>query len=1563
MLDPFPGFYVNRFFSYRFDSDYVYCGGETGSSTITFDTGDYVVLMYPVYPGTIEGDAQGKVFTANTQSDVNMGDYTLTVQWDVTVRLLETRDLTVDRLEVTQGLQNKTNTIPLIQGRRTVVRAYLGVGRDQVPMPAVTGKLSGYVGSTLLGSVPAFNPGGRITAPVEPNWKQIEHTLNFELPYAWTLQPNLRLEVEVNPDHSVTETNYNNNKLSTPPLVLLPCNGISVAYQPIQYTPPGGYDPANPSANIAVGQEFMRKIYPIPDEGLLYYPIAGVGVSFNLNIPNRGPYLLDWLTDSFLSSSAPRAKYYYGWLPSLAVNGNGLGHINSIGAFGNDTEIPNRWRRTFAHELGHNYGFTHIPETTTAGAHWFDVYDRVIKPVPASVGGEDLLDFMVPGRLEPEAWISPVNYEYLVGKICSAGAAAAANTSIQSSATVDTLLVSGIINNTTPATGSLDPLYHFTTVPTYTLPDGAQYCVNLKDAANTMLSQYCFNQDFSGDSGTPVDAASFGMVVPYPTGLNRVDLVKAGSILATQIASSNPPSVTVTSPNAAGLTLSGAQDVTWTGTDADGGTLTYNILYSRDNGATWEGIASGITDSAYSLDFSGLPGTTGASGMIKVMVSDGFNSAEDSSDNPFTIGNKPPEAVIISPSSGAEFTTGPQVVLEGAGMDLEDRSLADSALSWVSNIDGALGAGQLLEVTLSPGVHTITLTVTDSGGLANSASIQITVMEPTLIVVSSLRADPDPTNAGSVDFTVTFSKPVTGVDVTDFTLTKTGAVTGESVNGVSGGPTIYTVSVGTGTGDGTIRLDVEDDDTIQDASGNPLGGIGAGNGDFTAGEEYTVSKKPAPTDITLSSTSVAEFQPDGTLVGTFTTVDAIPPSPPFTYTLVTGAGDLDNESFTISGDQLLTAEMFFTFIKNSYNIRVRTTTSGGKFFEKAFTITVTSNNYIPVLLAPPDGDNLLTNRPGFDWDDVSGATGYTLQISRNSAFTLLVGTYLVTSSTYMPAVDLPANTTLYWRVRTKWSGGYGDWSPMRSLNTANPPSVPLLLLPAVNALAINYKPRLDWSNSTLPAGIVFQKYEVQLATDSTFTTPSSVDVPGLATNSEHMLTTDLTPNTIYYWHVRSYNTLGQYSSWSLVRTFRTALLPPTLNAPDNATTQLTRRPAFDWSDVTGATGYTLQVSKNTAFTSLVGTYNTIASNYTPVADLPPSVTLYWRVQSKGANGPSLWSGWRSFTTPNPPGIPLLAAPANNALTTDYTPFLDWSNVTVPTTPPGSPAFDHYRVQVDDNADFSSPVIDENVPGLVTNSSYTPGTPLASNTKFYWRVSSYNISGQYSTWSLVRYFRTAILPPILSAPADTITVPSLRPTFDWGNVAGANGYTIQASKNNTFTPLVLNATITGGTNSQFTPLVNLPVNTMLYWRVKANGLNGPSLWSSPVWSFTTPNPPGVPLLTAPALNSLQTDYSPTLKWSRPIIPVGTFFEHYQVQIATDLAFTTIVQDADATDYNTPEYTASPDLNPNTKYYWRARAWNSLGHYSIWLAVRTFRTAAFHPDRWRDHNAPSPALRLG
>jgi hypothetical protein len=177
----------------------------------------------------------------------------------------------------------------------------------------------------------------------------------------------------------------------------------------------------------------------------------------------------------------------------------------------------------------------------------------------------------------------------------------------------------------------------------------------------------------------------------------------------------------------------------------------------------------------------------------------------------------------------------------------------------VTGVSADTGATRTVTVNTGSGSGTIRLVVVDDdsvvdgvgnvlggsgAGNGDYGAGQAYAIDKTPPVVSSIvRADTDPTNALSVDFTVTFSKVATGVDTSDFTLTTTGTIAGALVTAVSADTgTTRTVTVDTGTGDGTLRLDVVDDDSIIDAVTNPLGGTGAGNGDFTTGEAYTIDK-------------------------------------------------------------------------------------------------------------------------------------------------------------------------------------------------------------------------------------------------------------------------------------------------------------------------------------------------------------------------------------------------------------------------------------------------------------------------------------------------------------------------------------------------------------------------------------------------------------------------------------------------------------------------------------------------------------------------------------------------
>ncbi len=100
----------------------------------------------------------------------------------------------------------------------------------------------------------------------------------------------------------------------------------------------------------------------------------------------------------------------------------------------------------------------------------------------------------------------------------------------------------------------------------------------------------------------------------------------------------------------------------------------------------------------------------------------------------------------------------------------------------------------------------------------------------------------------------------------------------------------------------------------------------------------------APTDIALSTTHVSFNAVAGTTIGSLSTSDPNA-GDSFTYTLAPGAGDEDNADFAIAGNALNTASTFEDPTKTSSSIRVRSTDSGGLFYEKQFTITIVSIDF------------------------------------------------------------------------------------------------------------------------------------------------------------------------------------------------------------------------------------------------------------------------------------------------------------------------------------------------------------------------------------------------------------------------------------------------------------------------------------------------------------------------------------------------------------------------------------------------------------------------------------------
>lgn len=94
-----------------------------------------------------------------------------------------------------------------------------------------------------------------------------------------------------------------------------------------------------------------------------------------------------------------------------------------------------------------------------------------------------------------------------------------------------------------------------------------------------------------------------------------------------------------------------------------------------------------------------------------------------------TVGNTPPTVTIVAPASGASFDQGSSVTFVGGATDNEDdNNDLSQTITWTSNVQGLLGTGVAFSRSdLVVGNHTITASVTDSGGLNDTDVHTITI--------------------------------------------------------------------------------------------------------------------------------------------------------------------------------------------------------------------------------------------------------------------------------------------------------------------------------------------------------------------------------------------------------------------------------------------------------------------------------------------------------------------------------------------------------------------------------------------------------------------------------------------------------------------------------------------------------------------------------------------------------------------------------------------------------------------------------------------------------------------
>lgn len=121
------------------------------------------------------------------------------------------------------------------------------------------------------------------------------------------------------------------------------------------------------------------------------------------------------------------------------------------------------------------------------------------------------------------------------------------------------------------------------------------------------------------------------------------------------------------------------------------------------------------------------------------------------------------------------------------------------------------------------------------------------------------------------------------------------------------------------------------------------------NGSLSFQKVFTITvndSNDAPSAVNLSASSVNENSALGTIVGLLSSVDA-DASQTFTYSLVAGVGSLNNNQFSIVGNQLRTNAVFNFEAQPSLLVRIQTNDGNGGTKADTFRITVLDVNDIP----------------------------------------------------------------------------------------------------------------------------------------------------------------------------------------------------------------------------------------------------------------------------------------------------------------------------------------------------------------------------------------------------------------------------------------------------------------------------------------------------------------------------------------------------------------------------------------------------------------------------------------